>query len=137
MSHFFSHQRRHHELMRYRRLHGMEHFHAQQVEMGTTEHLALQKFEAVDMPLRDAITPLGRESGPNSSIISTNPVDKTAQFGHMTGFGALEPAVQCLLLAFFEHGHKLLAQEVDGAEFLVAVHLLHLVLLSRRQLRGW
>ncbi len=66
----------------------MEDFHAQQVKVGTTEHLPLQKFEAVDMPLRDAITPLGRESGANSGIISTNPVDKTGEFGHMTCFGS-------------------------------------------------
>jgi hypothetical protein len=28
----------------------------------------------------------------------------------MTGFGSVEPGVQCLRLAVFEHGHKLLAK---------------------------
>jgi len=61
--------------------------------MSATKHLALEKFEPIDMSLRDPITPFGRESGANSGIISTNPVDKTAQFGHITGFGSLEPGV--------------------------------------------
>ena len=88
----------------------MEDFHAQQIKMGTTEHLALQKFEPIDMALRDAITPRQAESRMNSSIISTNAVDKAAKFAYMTRFCSLEPAVQCLHLAFFEHGHKFLAR---------------------------
>src|SRR6266702_6793650 len=98
--------------------------------MSATKHLAFQKFEPVDMSFRCAITPLRRESGVNSGIIATYPVDKTREFSHMTGFGSLEPGVQYLRLAVFEHGHKLLAQEVDGAEVLVEVHLLNLMLLS-------
>ena len=58
--------------------------------MSTTKHVAFQKLEPVDMALGDAITPLGRASGTNSGIISTNPVDKTAQFAHMTDFSSLE-----------------------------------------------
>src|SRR5437588_8617400 len=104
--------------------------------MSTTKHLALQKFEPVDMSFRGAITPLRRESGANSGIIATYPVDKTGKFGHMARFGSREPGVQCLRPAFFEHGHKLLAQEVDGAEFLVEIHLLNLVLLNLRPLGG-
>src|SRR5439155_7952649 len=97
--------------------------------MSATKHLALQKFEPVDMPLRGAITPRQAESSANSGIVSTNPIDEAAQFAHMTGFCLLKPGVQCLLLAFFEHGDKLLAQEVDGAEVLVEVHLRNLLLL--------
>jgi hypothetical protein len=78
--------------------------------MSTTKHLTFQKLEPVDMALGDAITPLGRASGTNSGIISTNPVDKTGEFAHMTDFSSLEPGVQCLRLVFFEHGHKLLAK---------------------------
>ena len=104
--------------------------------MSATKHLALQKFELVDMSFRSAITPLRRESGVNSGIIATYPVDKTGEFGHMTGFGLLEPGVQGLDLAFFKHDDKLLTQEVDGAQFLVAVHLRHLLLLHLRQFRG-
>src|SRR5205809_1572596 len=102
--------------------------------MGTAEHLALQKFEPVDIPLRGAITPLRRESGANSGIIATYPIDKTGEFSHMACFGSVEPGVQCLRLAVFEHGHKLLAQEVDGTEVLVEVQLLNLVPLSLRPL---
>src|SRR5437764_14271103 len=99
--------------------------------MGTAKHLPLQKFEPIDMALRDAITPRQAESRVNSSIISTNAVDKAAEFAHMTRFGSLEPAVQCLHLAFFEHGHKFLAQERDATQVLVLVHLRNLSLLYR------
>jgi len=54
----------------------------------------------------------------------------------MTGFGSVEPGVQGLGLAVFKHGHKLLAQEVDGAEVLVEVYLLNLMLLSLSPLGG-
>ena len=105
--------------------------------MRTAKHLALEKFEPIDMSLGDPIAPLGRASGANSGIISTNPVDKTGEFGYMTGFSSLEPGVQSLRMAFFEHANKLLAQGVNGAEFLVAVHLRNLLLLHFRQFRGW
>ena len=110
-------------------LHGVEHFDSQEIEMCPAKHLPLQKFEAVDMTLRRAITPLRRASGANSGIIATYSVDKTGEFSHMTGFGSVEPGIQSLHLAVFEHGHKFLTQEVDGAEVLVAVHLLNLLLL--------
>ena len=97
--------------------------------MSATKHLAFQKFEPVDMSFRRAITPLRRESGVNSGIIATYPVDKTREFSHMIGFGSVEPGVQCLRLPFFEQGHKFLAQQVDGAEFLIEVYLLNLLLL--------
>jgi hypothetical protein len=71
----------------------MEHFDTQQIEMGTTKHLPLQKFEPVDMALRGAITPWQAEGSANSGIVSTNPVDKAAQFGHMTRFYSLEPVL--------------------------------------------
>ena len=61
----------------------MENFHTQQVKMGTTEHLPLQKFEAVDMPLGDAIHP---ESGSKSLIhLSTG--------GQPQGFQLFQQAV--------------------------------------------
>ena len=83
--------------------------------MSTTEHLALEKFEAVDVSLCDTITPLGRESRVNGGVISTNPIDKAAQFSHMAGFCPLEPGVQCLCPALFEPCDKFLAQEIDRA----------------------
>src|SRR6266436_5717064 len=97
--------------------------------MCSAKHLPLQKFEAIDMSFRRAITPLRRASGANSGIIATYPIDKTGEFSHMTGFGSVEPGIQSLHLAVFEHGHKFLTQEVDSAEVLVEGHLLNLVLL--------
>src|SRR6266487_329334 len=102
--------------------------------MGTAKHLALEKFEAVDMALRGPITPGQRASSTYSSIVSTNAVDKAAQFRHTALFRSLEPGVQCLRLLFFEQGHKFLAQAIDGVEFLVEVHLLKLLLLHLGEL---
>ena len=58
------------------RLHRMEDFHAQQVEMGTAKHLPLEKLEAIDMPLDDSIAPAKRESGSNSGIIARDAIGK-------------------------------------------------------------
>ncbi len=97
--------------------------------MSATKHLAFEKFEPIDMPLRSAVTPRQGAGRANSSIVSTNAVDKAAQFRHTALLRSLEPGVQCLRLLFFEQGHKFLAQEIDGVEFLMEVHLLNLVLL--------
>ena len=55
----------------------MEDFNAQQIKMGTTKHLTFQKFQAVDMPLRDAITFWSRAGSIDSGIIAINAVGKT------------------------------------------------------------
>jgi hypothetical protein len=61
--------------------------------MGTAKHLALEKFEAVDMALRGSITPRQRAGSTHSGIVSTNAVDKAAEFGHTALFRSLEPSV--------------------------------------------
>ena len=104
--------------------------------MSTTEHLALQKFQAIHMPLRCAITPRQGAGSMNSCIVATNAIDKAAEFRHTAFFCSLEPGVQCLRLPFFEQGHKFLAQHVDGVEFVVEGYLLNLVPLHRREFRG-
>src|SRR5450755_1142900 len=102
--------------------------------MSTTKHLALQKFETVDVALRGPITPRQAASSANSGIVSTNAVDKAAQFPHAALFCSLEPGVQSLCLPFFEQGHKFLAQQVDGAEFLIQGDLFNLLLLHLGEL---
>src|SRR5579859_3982013 len=97
--------------------------------MGTTEHLTLEKFEAVHMAFRRPITPRQGTRGANSSIVSTNAVDKAGKLAHMALFRSLEPRVQCLRLPFFEQGYKFLAQQVDAAQFLIEGELLNLLLL--------
>src|SRR6266568_7718515 len=104
--------------------------------MSPTKHLPLEKFEAIDMSLHNSVVPWKPESRLHSDIVSTNPVDKTAQFSHMTRFCLLEPGVQGLHLAFFEHGDKFLAQEIDGAQVLVVLHLLNLLLLHLTEFGG-
>src|SRR3989440_8601730 len=99
--------------------------------MSPTKHLPLEKFEAIHMSLHDSVVPWKPESRLHSGIVSTNPVDKTAEFSHMTRFCLLEPGVQGLHLAFFEHGDKFLAQAVDRAQFIAGLaDGLKLLLLS-------
>src|SRR5947199_5582612 len=66
------------------------------------------------MFLRDAIAPGQAESSVNSGIISTNPIDKAAQFLHVSLFRSLEPSISCLCLAFFEQSHTFLPQWVSS-----------------------
>ena len=101
--------------------------------MGTAKHLALEKFEAVDMALRGSITPGQRAGSTHSGIVSTNAEDLAAEFRHPVLFRSLEPPISCRHLAFFEQSHKFLAQQVDGVEFLMEVHLLKLLLLHLRE----
>src|SRR5436853_7423890 len=54
--------------------------------MGTAKHLALEKFEAVDMALRGPITPGQRAGSTHSGIVSTNAVDKAAELRHTALF---------------------------------------------------
>src|SRR5947209_5191200 len=105
--------------------------------MRTTKHLPLEKFEAINMSFHDFVVPGKPESGLHSGIVSTNRVDKTAEFTHMTGFGSLEPAVQCLHPTFFEESDKFLTQEIDGAQVLVVLHLLNLSLLRLTKFGEW
>src|SRR5947209_11961879 len=104
--------------------------------MSPTKHLPLEKFETIHMSLHDPVVPRKSESRFHSGIVAMNPVDKTAEFNHMTRFGSLEPGVQGLHLALFEHGDKFLAQEIDGALLLGVLHLLHLLLLHFTEFRG-
>ncbi len=67
----------------------MQDLDAQEVKMSTAKHLPLEKFQAIDMPLHNPVAEGQREGSTNGGIISTNPVDKAAEFAHMTpGFQA-------------------------------------------------
>jgi hypothetical protein len=101
--------------------------------MGTAKHLALEKFEAVDMALRGPITPGQRAGSTHSGRVSTHAEDLAAQFRHTARFRSLEPPISCRHLPFFEQSYKFLAQQVDGVEFLMEVHLLKPLLLHRRR----
>src|SRR5437588_6649759 len=106
--------------------------------MSTTKHLPLEKFEAIDMSLDDAIAPGKRASGAHRSIIARDAIDKADEFSHLALFCPLEPGVQGLSLAFSEQHHKFLAQEVDAAQFLTALaDVLNLLLLNGRLFLRW
>lgn len=70
-------------------LDSVKNFDPQQVKMCPAKHLVLEKFEAIDMPFHDPVVPPKPESRLHSGIVSTNPVDKTAEFAHMTRFGSV------------------------------------------------
>src|SRR5947209_8734892 len=78
--------------------------------MRTAKHLPLEKFEAIDMALDDAITPRQTARRSHSRVIPANPVDKTGEVPHMACFGAREPFIKRLDLTLFEQGHKCLAK---------------------------
>src|SRR5579859_6365529 len=80
--------------------------------MSTAKHLALQKFEAIDMSFCDSVALLPRESRVHGSIITRNPMSKAGQLSDPTRFGTSEPMVKILSLTLFEQGHKILAQVV-------------------------
>ena len=103
--------------------------------MRTAKHVPLQKFQAIDMSLRDAITFSARASGVHSGIIPEDTIGKTLEFGDMTLFRSLEPRIECLCPPLFEHGHKFLAQEIDSVEVRTSLtDVLKLVVLLRGQL---
>src|SRR5436305_14019481 len=97
--------------------------------MGTAKHLALEKFEAVDMALRGPITPGQTAGSTHSGIVSTNAVDKAAEFRHTVLCRSLEPPLQCRHPAFSEQSHKFLPPQLDGAEFLIQAQLLNMLLM--------
>src|SRR5258708_36829492 len=84
--------------------------------MRTAKHLALEKFEAIDMTLRDAVTLRPRASCVHSGIIPQDAIGKTPQFGDMTLFCSFQPLIQGLCPPLFEHGHKFLTQEIDRVQ---------------------
>jgi hypothetical protein len=65
------------------RLHGMEHFDAKQIQMSTTKHLALQKFEPVHLSLCDPVILRTRESRVNCRRVSTNAIGQAVLYSFM------------------------------------------------------
>ncbi len=84
--------------------------------MSTAKHLSLQKFEPVDMSLRNAITLRPRASGVHGGIIPIDAIGETLEFGDKTLFRSLQPRIQFLCSPLFEYGHKFLTQEIDGVQ---------------------
>jgi hypothetical protein len=106
--------------------------------MRSAKHLSLQKFEPVDMSLRDAITLRPRASGVHSGIIPIDAIGKTLEFDDMTLFRSLEPGIECVSAPLFEHGHKFLTQEIGDVEVRTDLtDVLKLVLLLGGQFLWW
>src|SRR6266571_270614 len=106
--------------------------------MSATKHLTFQKFEPVDMSLRDPVTLRPRASCVHSGIIPEDAIGKTLEFGDMTLFCSLQPLIQCLCPPLFEHGHKFLTQEIDGVQVRTCLaDGLKLLVLLGGQLLWW
>src|SRR5712692_1664950 len=106
--------------------------------MRTAKHVALQKFEAIHMPLCGSITPWQRAGSANSGIVATNPEDLAGEFRHLALFRALEPFIKRLRPAFFQQGCEFLTQEVNHAEFIACLaDMLNLMPLQCGQFLAW
>ncbi len=68
--------------------------------MRTPKHLTLQKFEAIDMPLRDAITFGARASGVHSRIITVYAIGETDEFSNMSARFSYTSPVNRLFVSF-------------------------------------
>ena len=68
------------------------------------------------MSLGDAIAFGSRESSIDGGIITVDTIGETREFGDMKGFYDLEPLMQGVRLALFEHGDKFLTQNIGRVE---------------------
>ncbi len=115
----------------------MKHFDAKQIQMRATKHLALEKFEPVDVSFCDAVTFRPRASGVHGGILPADAIGKTLQFGGLACFCSLQPPRQYLCLSLFKHAHKFLTQEIHGVKIRTRLaHVLDLLALFGGQLLG-
>ena len=71
---------------------------AEEVEARSAKHLALQHFEAVDMPLDGARTPGQRHPGFDRLVVLIEPGREASHGVHSTRSGALQPGIEALRL---------------------------------------
>jgi len=67
---------------------------AEEGKRGAAVHLALERLEAIDLPLRLALTPLERQRRPDGGLVAADATGKAAQFGDATVLGSDEPRVE-------------------------------------------
>src|SRR5215510_15221587 len=72
---------------------------AEEIEMRTAKHLALQHLQTVEVAFDGAIAPGQRHPSFDGGIAVAQSVRKTLQGLHRTGRGAGEPAIKALRLA--------------------------------------
>ena len=86
---------------------------AEEIEARPAKHLALQHFQAIDMPFHGTATPGQRDTRFDRLIVVAEPVGKALHGLQGTGRGAREPGIETLRLALADEGGKVL-REVDG-----------------------
>src|SRR6266480_2903794 len=92
----------------------MQHTQAQQIEIGTSIHLAFEQLESRDLSFYLPSTPGFGEGGLNRRELSLQTQSKALQFLIGTPFGPLQPGKQCLALALTDQANKVLAERGES-----------------------
>src|SRR6266446_4983679 len=85
---------------------------AEEIEACPAKHLALQHFQALDMPLHRARTPGQRHPSFDRLVVLLQPCGEAAQGLQRTGSRTLEPGIELRWLPLADQGGKVL-REVD------------------------
>src|SRR5712692_4406964 len=88
----------------------MQHAQPQQIEIGTSIHLALEQFEPGNLPFDLPSTPGFSESSLNRWELSLQPLSKAPQFLIGAPFGPLQPRKECLAFPLTDEANKILAE---------------------------
>jgi len=83
---------------------------AEEVEVRPAKHLALQHFEAVDMPLDGARIPGQRHPGFDRRVILVEPCREASHDVHRTCGGALQPGIEAFRLPLTDEARDILRQ---------------------------
>ena len=83
---------------------------AEEVEVRSAKHLALQHFEAIDMPLDRARIPGQRHPSFDRLVILVEPGREASYGVHSTRGGALQPGIEALGLPLADEGREILRQ---------------------------
>src|SRR4029434_6228048 len=83
---------------------------AEEVEARPAKHLALEHFEAVDMPLDRARIPGQRHPGFDRLVILVEPCREASHGVHSTCGGALQPGIEAFRLPLTDEAREILRQ---------------------------
>ena|SRR5579859_2870945 len=98
----------------------MKHPQAKLIKTGSSVRLPFDQLQSMHLSLRLTLAPRKGEGIANGIIVAIDPCGQTAQFGNLTGFGFLEPALKHFHLPLGHHGAEILDQLVDEAQFVVS-----------------
>jgi hypothetical protein len=94
----------------------MENTHAQQVELGASVHLPLEKLESIDLPLDLAAAPLRREGRAHRRQIGFEARRESPQLGHRAIAGLDQPAIEATDVATVDQAKKVTCQTARNGD---------------------